>query len=167
MTGKALLVALLAGTLTILGAPAALGAGGPPMMAMGKTSAIRHAAFQSYYDGHRDTILNLDVSDKAEAAANHINYAPGLALVSLTTPEIYFVVGAAAPGQIAVLGSEPGEKDYSPVWREVHVSFKPGQSPIELKSDTQIDALAKKGVVTEKETAIRLNCPVIKVGKGS
>jgi hypothetical protein len=25
----------------------------------------------------------------------------------------------------------------------------------------------KKGVVTEKETAIRLNCPVIKVGKGS
>jgi hypothetical protein len=164
MTGK-IVVALLAGGLAIVGARAALGAGGPAM-SMGKTILVRHQAFQGFYDGHKDIYFNLDVSSKVEAAAEHINYAPDLSLVSLKTPEIYFVAGSAAPGQIAVLGSQPGEKDYSPVWREVHVSFKPGHSPVLLKSDTQIAALMKKGTLTEQETSVRLNCPVIKVGKG-
>ncbi len=163
MNGKAVLIALLAGSLAIVGAGAALGSGGP---AMGKTSTVRHQAFQGFYDGHKDTYFNLDVSSKAEATAERINYAPGLTLVPLKTPEIYFVVGTAATGQIAVLGSQPGEKDYSPIWREVHVSFKQGQSPVLLKSDTQIAALIKKGTLSEQETSIRLNCPVIKVGKG-
>jgi hypothetical protein len=35
-----------------------------------------------------------------------------------------------------------------------------------LKSDTQIEALKKNGVLSERETSFRLNCPVIKVGKG-
>lgn len=165
MTGKRLVIALLAGGLVIVGARAALGAGGPAM-AMGKTTVVSHQAFQGFYDGHKDTYFNLDVSSKAEATAEHINYAPGLTLVPLKTPEIYFVVGTAATGQIAVLGSQPGEKDYSPVWREVQVSFKPGQSPVLLKSDKQIAALIKKGTLNEQETSIRLNCPVIKVGKG-
>jgi hypothetical protein len=163
MNRKAVLIALLAGSLAIVGVGAALGSGGP---AMGKKSTVRHQAFQGFYDGHKDTYFNLDVSSKAEATAERINYAPGLALVPLKTPEIYFVVGTAATGQIAVLGSQPGEKDYSPIWREVHVSFKPGQSPVLLKSDTQIAALMKKGSLSEQETSIRLNCPVIKVGKG-
>ena len=135
-------------------------------MAMGTTSTVRHQAFQGFYDGHKDTYFNLDVSSKAEAAAEHINYAPGLGLVPLKTPEIYFVVGTSATGQIAVLGSQPGEKDYSPVWREVRVSFKSGQRPVLLTSDKQIAALVKKGTLSEQETAIRLNCPVITVGKG-
>jgi len=162
MNRKAVLIALLAGSLAIVGVGAALGSGGP---AMGKKSTVRHQAFQGFYDGHKDTYFNLDVSNKAEAKAEHINYAPGLALVPLKTPEIYFVAGTAATGQIAVLGSEPGEKDYSPVWREVHVSFKSGQSPVLLKSDTQIEALVKKGTLSEQKTSLRLNCPVIKVGK--
>jgi hypothetical protein len=165
MTGKRLVIVLLAGGLAIVGARAALGAGGPAM-AMGKTTVVPHQAFQGFYDGHKDTYFNLDVSSKAEATAEHINYAPGLTLVPLKTPEIYFTVGTAATGQIAVLGSQPGEKDYSPVWREAHVSFKPGQTPVLLTSDKQIAALMKKGTLTVQETSIRLNCPVIKVGKG-
>jgi hypothetical protein len=35
-----------------------------------------------------------------------------------------------------------------------------------IKSDTQINQLEKKGGLTERSTAIRLNCPIIKVGKG-
>lgn len=157
-------IALLAIALGIGGAQAAWGAGNP-MMAMGKTITVHHPAFQAYYDGHKDTILNLDVSNKAEAMMDHINYAPNLRLVPLTTPEIYFVGGNAATGQLAVLGSEPGENDYTPIWREVHVTWKAGQTPALLKSDTQINALAKKGVLTETKTGTRLNCPVIKVGK--
>ncbi len=165
MTGKGLVTSVVVGVLAVVGARAAFGSGGAGM-AMGKTITVQQQAFLGFYDGHKDTYLNLDVSSKAEAAAEHINYAPGLTLVPLKTPEIYFVVGAAASGQIAVLGSQPGEKDYSPIWRETQVSFKPGHSPVLLKSDTQIAALKKKGVISEKETSFRLNCPVIKVGKG-
>jgi hypothetical protein len=93
-----------------------------------------------------------------------MNFAPGLALVPLTTPEIYFVVGAAAPGQLHVLGSEPGESDYSPIWRLVQVRFNAGDKPVLVTSDTQIEALAKKGVLRETKTSTRINCPVIKVG---
>ena len=165
MTAQRLLLALFALTLVIVGGRTAWSAGGPTM-AMGKTTAVRHPAFEAFYDGHKDTIFNLDVSSKSEAAMDHINYAPDLKLVPLKTPEIYFVVGTAATGQLAVLGSEPGENDYTPIWREVHVTFKAGQTPILLKSDTQIEALMKKGNLTETETSTRLNCPVIKVGKG-
>jgi hypothetical protein len=165
MAAKRLSIALAAFALAIVGARVAWSAGGPAM-AMGKTITVRHAAFQAFYDGHKDTIFNLDVSNRAEAAMDHINYAPDLNLVPLRTPEIYFVVGAAAPGQLAVLGSEPGEKDYTPIWREVHVTFMAGQTPTLLKSDTQIESLMKKGKLTEKPTSTRLNCPVIKVGKG-
>ena len=165
MTTRRLTIGLFAVALVIVGARSAWSAGGPAM-AMGKTITVRHSAFQAFYDGHKDTIFNLDVSSKAEASMDHINYAPGLKLVPLKTPEIYFVVGTAAAGQLAVLGSQPGEKDYTPIWREVHVSFKSGQTAILLKSDAQIGALAKKGTLTEQETSTRLNCPVIKVGKG-
>jgi len=165
MTTSKPMIALIATAVAITGARAASGAGGPGM-AMGKTITVSHPAFQAFYDGHKDTILNLDVSSKTEAAMDHINYAPDLKLVPLKTPEIYFVVGTAATGQLAVLGSEPGEKDYTPIWREVHVTFQAGQTPTLLKSDTQIEALMKKGTLTETETSTRLNCPVIKVGKG-
>jgi hypothetical protein len=165
MAARHRMIALTAIALAIVGARSAWGGGGPTM-AMGKTISVHHPAFQAFYDGHKDTIFNLDVSNKTEAAMDHINYAPDLKLVPLTTPEIYFVVGTAATGQLAVLGSEPGEKDYTPIWREVHVSFKSGQTPVLLKSDTQIEGLMKKGTLTETETSTRLNCPVIKVGKG-
>lgn len=163
MGPQKLKIALLAIGLGVLGAQAAWGGGG--MMAMGRTITVHHPAFLAYYDGHKDTIFNLDVSSRAEAAMDHINYAPDLKLVPLSTPEIYFVAGTAAVGQLAVLGSEPGEKDYTPIWREVHVTFKPGHTPVLIKSDTQIDALEKKGLLTETKTSTRLNCPVIKVGK--
>ena len=165
MASRTWMIALFAIALGVGSAEVAWGGGGP-MMAMGKTISVRHPAFQAYYDGHKDVIFNLDVSNKQEAAMDHINDAPDLKLVPLSTPEIYFVTGRAATGQLAVLGSEPGESDYTPIWREVHITWKAGQTPVLVKSDTQIDALEKKGALTETKTATRLNCPVVKVGKG-
>jgi hypothetical protein len=101
--GTALLAVALAAT--------AYAASGP---AMGPSSRIVRPAFHGYYDGHKDTFLNTDVSSKTEAAAMHINYSARLATIE-DLPEIYFVQGPAAAGQLAILGSEPGEKDYSPV----------------------------------------------------
>src|SRR5947209_5173392 len=104
-------------TLTALavaaGAYASLTSGGPRM---GPQTTIKRPAFHGYYDGHKDIYLNTDVSNKAQAKAMHINYAPVLKTVPLSAaPEIYLVEGKAAAGQLAVFGSEPGEKTYSPI----------------------------------------------------
>jgi hypothetical protein len=146
------------------GAYASLTSGGPRM---GPTITIKRPAFRGYYDGHKDTYLNTDVSSRAQAKAMHINYAPVLKSVPLASaPEIYLVEGKAAAGQLAVFGSEPGEKTYSPVWKETILTWKASATPALIKSDTQIDELENKGVLTERATAVRLNCPIIRVGKG-
>src|SRR6266536_691491 len=76
---------------------------------MGPASKIARPAFHGYYDGHKDTYLNTDVSSKAEATAMHINYSASIGGVK-GLPEIYLVQGRAAHGQLAIFGSEPGEK---------------------------------------------------------
>jgi hypothetical protein len=147
------------------GAYASLSGGGPRM---GPSTSISRTAFHGYYDGHKDTYLNTDVSDKAEASAMHINYAPVLKTVPLkSAPEMYLVQGKAAAGQLAVFGSEPGEASYSPIWKETILTWKASAKPTLITSDTQIDKLEKQGKLAERATSTRLNCPIIKVGKGS
>ena len=134
-------------------------------MGMGAASKIARKAFHGYYDGHKDTYLNTDVSDRAEATAMHINYSPVLKTVPLASaPEIYLVQGKAAHGQLAVFGSEPGEASYSPIWKETMLTWKSSASPVLITSDTQIDRLEKQGVLSERATSIRLNCPIVHVG---
>jgi hypothetical protein len=117
--------------------------------------------FRTFYDGHKDGMLATDVSTKSQAKAEDINYSPILAkLDSEVFPEIYIVRGAAAKGQLMVLGSEPGEPDYSPLWRETIVRWKRGVTPTLIKSDTKVDALLAAGKITEREKTVILNCPV-------
>ena len=153
---------LVAGVLAAAAATAAAAAitSGP---VMGPAKTISRPAFQGYYDGHKDTYLNTDVSSKSEAAMMHVNYSARLASIK-GLPEIYLVEGKAAPGQLAVFGSEPGEKTYSPLWDETILTWKAGAKPVVLKSDTQINAVEKKGTLTERSAHVVLNCPIIKVG---
>src|SRR6266496_1812695 len=144
------------------GAYASLTSSGPRM---GPQTKITRPDFHGYYDGHKVTYLNTDVSVKAAATMMHINYAPGLKAVPLSSaPEIYLVEGKANAGQLAVFGSEPGEKDYSPLWKETILTWKASAKPVLIKSDTQINQLEKKGGLSERSTSVRLNCPIIKVG---
>ena len=155
-------IILVAGILAAAAATAAAAAiTSGPIMGPGKT--ISRPAFQGYYDGHKDTYLNTDVSSKSEAAMMHVNYSARLASIK-GLPEIYLVEGKAAPGQLAVFGSEPGEKTYSPLWDETILTWKAGAKPVVLKSDTQINAVEKKGTLTERSAHVVLNCPIIKVG---
>jgi len=131
--------------------------------AMGPVSKITRPAFHGYYDGHEDTYLNTDVSSKTEAAAMHINYSARVGTVK-GLPEIYLVQGRAARGQLAVFGSEPGEKDYSPLWAETILTWKATATPVLIRSDTQIDKIEKTGQLTERDAHVVLNCPIIKVG---
>jgi hypothetical protein len=93
----------------------------------------------------------------------HVNYSKRLASIK-GLPEIYLVEGRAAPGQLAIFGSEPGEPSYSPLWDETILTWKAGATPVLITSDTMIDALKKKGMLTEKDAHAVLNCPIIKVG---
>jgi hypothetical protein len=81
-----------------------------------------------------------------------------------SAPEIYLVKGKAATGQLAVFGSEPGEKSYSPVWKETILTWKASATPVLITSDTQVDRLESKGELSERATSVRLNCPIIHVG---
>ena len=166
---------LLTATAAMVGALAAgLGAyaaGGMP--SMGMSGSIARPALHGYYDGHKDTFLNTDVSDKAQAAQMHINYSAVLKAVPMSaTSEIYLVEHTAAAGQIPVFGSEPGEASYTPLWHEVMVTWKPGVKPVLLVKDDQIKSLAAKGQLTMVHTHIILNCPIVHptkatVSKGS
>ena len=157
------LTALTLAAVAAAGAYGSLASGGP---IMGPAFKISRQAFHGYYDGHKDTYLNTDVSVQAEAKAMHVNYAPILKTVPLkSAPEMYMVEGKAAAGQLAVFGSEPGEKTYSPIWKETILTWKASATPVLITSDTQVDQLEKKGVLTERATTTRLNCPIIKVGK--
>jgi hypothetical protein len=118
--------------------------------------------FMTFYDGHRDGMLATDVSTKPQAKAEGINYSPVLAsLDPLGFPEIYIVRGTMADGQLQILGSEPGESSYSPLWLETIVRWNKGVTPSLIKSDTRIDHLIEAGKVTERGTTVLLNCPVI------
>jgi hypothetical protein len=159
MRSKILLLAVV----TLAVAATAVDAATTAAPVMGPVKKISRPAFLGYYDGHKDTYLNTDVSSKSDATMMRVNYSARLASIK-GLPEIYLVEGKAAAGQLAVFGSEPGEKTYSPLWDETILTWKAGATPIVLKSDTQINAVEKKGTLTERDGHAVLNCPIIKVG---
>jgi len=144
-------------------AVAAASTGGLPNI--GKPTMKAQPVYKGFYDHHIDTYLITDVSSKSQAKAMHVNYSAELkGLKGL--PEQYFVRGRAAKGQLTIFGSQPGDADYNPLWEEVMLHWKKGVKPVLIGQDDQIDALEKKGKLTEKDAHIVLNAPILKVGKG-
>jgi hypothetical protein len=119
-------------------------------------------AFPTYYDAHKDDVVVTDAFPKPAALIFHANFAPSLRVVKLSSQPLWYIVrGRAVPGQLAVLGSEPGENNYSPLWRTVIVRWKTGVSPRLLTSDDMINSLAKKGRLTITDTSMLVNAPVV------
>ena len=143
--------------------PATTATSGAPA-AIPTATTIDQPVTYGYYDGHVDWMLSTDVSNKAQAAAQKINYSPALLIQSIDKfPSLYLIRGTAAPNQPMVFGSQPGEDDYSPLWRELDVTWKPGVKPVLLVRDDQIKMLASQGKLTVTKSAIVLNCPIVKV----
>ena len=149
--------------LAVTAAVAAASTGGLPHIGTPKMKA--QPVYQGFYDHHLDTYLITDVSSKSQAKAMHINYSAELKTAK-GLPGQYFVRGRAAKGQLTIFGSQPGEADYNPLWEEVWLTWKKGVKPVLLGQDDQIDALEKKGKLTEEDAHIVLNAPIIHVGKG-
>jgi hypothetical protein len=144
-------------------AVAAAATGGLPNI--GKAKMTAEPMYKGFYDHHIDTYLITDVSSKSQARTMGVNYsAPLKAAKGL--PEQYFVRGRAAKGQLTIFGSQPGEADYNPLWEEVFLTWKKGVKPVLIGQDDQIDALEKKGKLTEEDAHIVLNAPILTVGKG-
>jgi hypothetical protein len=119
-------------------------------------------AFPAFYDAHKDVVVVSDAYPKAAAGTFHANYAPSLSAVQpASQPAWYIVRGPAATGQLVVLGSEPGESDYSPLWQTVIVRWHPGVTPQLLTSDNMILDLAKKGQLTATKTAVIVNATIV------
>lgn len=135
-----------------------------PGLHLGKIHSQSEHSWLAYYDGHKDTYINTDVSNKSQATSLNINFAPVLSHSLGASSPMYFVKGRAAAGQIAVFGSEPGESDYSPLWREIWVTWKSNATPVLLVKDDQVNSLVKAGKLTEHTTKIILNAPVTNVG---
>ena len=153
-----------AAILTLSLAAGALALARSNSMGMGPAARVLRPAFHGYYDGHEDTYLSTEVSSKAQATMLHVNFSAAIGKVK-GNPEIYLVQGRAAPGQLAVFGSEPGEANYSPLWDETDLHWKAGATPVLIKSDTQINKIEKTGMLTESDPHVVMNCPIIKVGK--
>jgi hypothetical protein len=113
---------------------------------------------------HRPVPIS-DVSSKSQATALHVNYSAEVKAVK-GLPEQYFVRGRAAKGQLTIFGSQPGEADYNPLWKEVWLTWRKGVKPVLIGQDDQIDALEKKGKLTEKDAHIVLYAPILSAGKG-
>jgi hypothetical protein len=154
-----ILVALACLAVAVTATTASAGAGLPNL---GPGVFSNQLFYKGYYDHHIDTYVITDVSNKAQAAAMHVNYAPALASMK-GLPLQYFVQGRAAAGQTTVFGSEPGESDYNPLWEEVWVTWKAGVKPVLLGQDDQINALAKAGKLTMTDAHIVLNAPITQV----
>ena len=160
MSKKVVVVAAATLAAVAFAVTAFAGGGGPTM---GPAGTVAQKSFQGYYDGHKDIYLSTDVSSKADARSMHINYSASLGAVK-GLPEIYLVEGRAATSQLAVFGSEPGEKDYSPLWSETILTWKAGATPVLITSDNQVNKIEKTGKLTERDAHVVLNCPIIKVG---
>jgi hypothetical protein len=131
---------------------------------LGPAATGQEHVYRGYYDGHKDVYVVTDTSSKSQAAAMGINYSAALGTVK-GAPSQYFINGRAAPGQLSVFGSEPGEASYNPLWEELMVTWKPGVTPVLLVKDNQIEALAKQHKLTVTDAHIVLNAPILKIVK--
>lgn len=160
---RVLIVLFGLGVVATAAAIATASTGGLPNI--GKAKMTAESVYKGYYDGHIDTYLITDVSSKSQAKSLHVNYSAEIKAAK-GVPRQFFVKGSAAKGQLTVFGSQPGETDYNPLWEEVWVTWKKGVKPVLIGSDNQVNALEKKGKLTEKDAHIVLNAPILKVGKG-
>jgi hypothetical protein len=143
---------------------ATAGTSGKGTLLLGPATQAAQPTYRAFYDGHKDTYVITDVSNKAQASRYHIPFAAAIGR-SKGLPAQYFVQGKAAAGQLSVFGSEPGESDYNPLWEELFVTWKANVKPVLLVKDDQINALAKEGKLTVRDAHIVLNAPILHVGK--
>jgi len=143
------------------GSGAMVGSGMSSMGALPPTRML--SIFTGYYDTHEVQYLATDTASTDEATRDHINAAANLTKSLSSADDLYIVTNGMDANRGPVFGSQPGEKDYTPLWQEIQVTWKDASKAVALGSDNQIKDLATKGKLTLTKTGTVLNCPIIRV----
>jgi hypothetical protein len=61
------------------------------------------------------------------------------------------------------LGASNASNAYSPLWQIVEVTWKPGVTPVVLRSERDVLEAEDAGRVTVVPTRIVVNCPVVRI----
>ena len=134
---------------------------------------------KGYVNGSEVFYITTDVSDNRTAAhlsnitGFKVNYAPVLAQApNASIANIYeFKNGLNGTGpqgfQPNVADSQPGDENYSPLWRTNLVEWEQGVTPRELKSQSDIISAQKNGELTIMPSNIIVNCPFVQWNGGS
>jgi hypothetical protein len=72
-----------------------------------------------------------------------------------------WAVTNGADGQVNIIDTVPGRKDYTPLWSVRLVTWKDGATPRVLKSAAAVKKAVAAGEVTIKSPGIVVNCPVL------
>ncbi len=146
---------------------------------VGVTATATFPVVNGWFNDQMVRYIQTEASDAGVAAAQGVNFVPGLANVltatsgvyaaSLATDDIYvFTNGPAAGNQVNVIPSAPTpagptntSTSYSPLWRVSTVTWVVPANATTLTSEAAILAAQAAGKVTITKTGIIVNCPVI------
>jgi len=134
---------------------------------------------RGFADGSEVFYISTEASD--QDIASHLTnltgfrvaYAPSLARAPASAlANIYaFTNGIEGSGPLGfqsnVADSQPGDPEYSPLWRINMVEWQSGASPRELTSEEEILAAQQAGDVFVTPTEVVVNCPFVKWEGGS
>lgn len=147
----------------------------PPVTPSTPVMMAQLTLLDAWHEGRRVQYITTDVSDEAMAAKANANYAPRLRDALPLGPRVpgrrhalervYKVVNFNQPTVFPSipLPTGPASRDasYSPLWQVVEVTWQPGSTPDELKSEEAILKAEDAGRVKLAILDVVVNCPVI------
>jgi hypothetical protein len=139
---------------------------------------------KGYVNGNEVFYITTDASDKkissqiTNLTGFKVNFAPLLAKAADEAVAQFYVFKNGVKSnntntsgtfgfQPNVANTQPGDANYSPLWKINTVEWKSGISPKELKSEKEIVDLKSKGELTVTQTEIYVNCPFVEWKGGS
>ncbi|ADZ89680.1 DUF7482 domain-containing protein [Marinomonas mediterranea] len=131
--------------------------------------------FPAWYEGKEVFYITTDVSDKEMAEQMNANYTPRLRdaiprypkppRVKTALERVYGFPGGEQrnvfPSAPWPVGPKSTDTQYSPLWLMYWVKWTDPEKAYELKSEGDIYAAERKGLVTINRSRIVVNCPVV------
>lgn len=128
---------------------------------------------QGYVNGNPVFYINTDISDQKLAGlltnttGFKVNYAPLIAQAPGDAVAQFYVFKNGMKGngtlgfQPTVGNAQPGDANYSPLWKINIVEWKNGVTPTQLMSEKEVLDAKAKGDLTVTPTNVVANCPFI------
>jgi hypothetical protein len=128
---------------------------------------------QGYVNGNPVFYINTDISDQKLAGVLtnttgfKVNYAPLIAQAPSDAVAQFYVFKNGMKGngtlgfQPTVGNAQPGDANYSPLWKINIVEWKNGVTPTQLKSEKEVLDAKGRGDLTVTPTNVVANCPFI------